>query len=87
MKVVFLAGGYGTLIAEKTDLKPKSMVDIGGKLILWRIMKMYFADGFNDFVILPGCKSYYIKEYFANYFFYIKVILRLICKQENGSAR
>ena len=68
MKVVILAGGYGTRISEETELKPKPMVEIGGKPILWHIMKMYSAHGFNDFVILLGYKSYYIKEYFANYF-------------------
>ena len=68
MKVVLLAGGYGTRISEETDIKPKPMVEIGGKPILWHIMKMYSAHGFNDFVILLGYKSYYIKEYFANYF-------------------
>lgn len=68
MKVVLLAGGYGTRISEETELKPKPMVEIGGKPILWHIMKMYSSHGFNDFVILLGYKSYYIKEYFANYF-------------------
>jgi glucose-1-phosphate cytidylyltransferase len=68
MKVVILAGGYGTRIAEETDLKPKPMVQIGGKPILWHIMKIYSYYGFNDFVILLGYKGYYIKEYFANYF-------------------
>lgn len=68
MKVVLLAGGYGTRIAEETEIKPKPMVEIGGKPVLWHIMKMYSAHGFNDFVILLGYKSYYIKEYFANYF-------------------
>ncbi len=68
MKVVILAGGYGTRISEETDLKPKPMVQIGGKPILWHIMKIYSHYGFNDFVILLGYKGYYIKEYFANYF-------------------
>lgn len=68
MKVVLLAGGYGTRISEETDIKPKPMVEIGGKPILWHIMKMYSSYGHNDFVILLGYKSYYIKEYFANYF-------------------
>ncbi|MFA6395855.1 MAG: glucose-1-phosphate cytidylyltransferase [Sulfurimonas sp.] len=68
MKVVLLAGGYGTRISEETEIKPKPMVEIGGKPILWHIMKMYSSYGFNDFVILLGYKSYYIKEYFANYF-------------------
>jgi len=68
MKVVLLAGGYGTRIAEETDIKPKPMVEVGGKPILWHIMKMYSQHGFNEFVILLGYKGYYIKEYFANYF-------------------
>lgn len=68
MKVVILAGGYGTRISEETELKPKPMIEIGGKPILWHIMKIYSAYGFNDFIILLGYKGYYIKEYFANYF-------------------
>ena len=68
MKVVLLAGGYGTRISEETDLKPKPMVEIGGKPILWHIMKIYSSYGFNDFIVLLGYKGYYIKEYFANYF-------------------
>ena len=68
MKVVILAGGLGTRLSEETDLKPKPMVEIGGKPILWHIMKIYGHYGFNDFVILLGYKGYYIKEYFANYF-------------------
>jgi len=68
MKVVILAGGYGTRISEETDLKPKPMVEIGSKPILWHIMKIYGHYGFNEFVILLGYKGYYIKEYFANYF-------------------
>ncbi len=68
MKVLLLAGGLGTRISEETDLRPKPMVEIGGKPILWHIMKIYSKYGFNDFVILLGYKGYYIKEYFANYF-------------------
>lgn len=68
MKVAILAGGFGTRLSEETDLKPKPMVDIGGKPILWHIMKIYSHYGFNEFVILLGYKGYYIKEYFANYF-------------------
>lgn len=68
MKVVILAGGLGTRLAEETDLKPKPMVEIGGKPILWHIMKIYSAHGVNDFVICLGYKGYIIKEYFANYF-------------------
>lgn len=68
MKVLILAGGYGTRISEETTVRPKPMVEIGGKPILWHIMKIYSTYGFNDFIILAGYKSYYIKEYFANYF-------------------
>jgi len=68
MKVLILAGGFGTRLSEETDIKPKPMVEIGGKPILWHIMKIYSSYGFNDFVILLGYKGYYIKEYFANYF-------------------
>jgi glucose-1-phosphate cytidylyltransferase len=68
VKVVLLAGGYGTRIAEETEVKPKPMIEIGGKPILWHIMKIYSHYGFNDFIILLGYKGYYIKEYFANYF-------------------
>jgi len=68
MKVLLLAGGFGTRLSEETDIKPKPMVEIGGKPILWHIMKTYSQYGYNDFVILLGYKGYYIKEYFANYF-------------------
>lgn len=68
MKVLLLAGGFGTRLSEETDIRPKPMVEIGGKPILWHIMKIYSKYGFNDFVILLGYKGYYIKEYFANYF-------------------
>lgn len=68
MKVVILAGGYGTRLSEETDIRPKPMIEIGGKPILWHIMKLYSSYGFNEFVILLGYKGYYIKEYFANYF-------------------
>jgi glucose-1-phosphate cytidylyltransferase len=68
MKVLILAGGYGTRLSEETDIRPKPMIEIGGKPILWHIMKMYSYYGFNDFVILLGYKGYYIKEYFANYY-------------------
>jgi len=71
MKAVILAGGLGTRISEETDLKPKPMVEIGGKPILWHIMKMYSAHGINDFVICCGYKGYVIKEYFANYFLHM----------------
>lgn len=68
MKVVLLAGGFGTRLSEETDLKPKPMVEIGGKPILWHIMKIYSHYGFNEFVICLGYKGYVIKEYFFNYF-------------------
>lgn len=68
MKVVLLAGGLGTRLSEETDLKPKPMVEIGGKPILWHIMKLYSHYGFNDFIICCGYKGYVIKEYFSNYF-------------------
>src|ERR1700754_2893274 len=68
MKVVILAGGLGTRLSEETVVKPKPMVEIGGMPILWHIMKIYSAHGFNDFVICLGYKGYVIKEYFANYF-------------------
>ena len=68
MKVVILAGGYGTRLSEETDIKPKPMVEIGNKPILWHIMKIYSHYGYNDFLILLGYKGYQIKEYFSNYF-------------------
>ena len=68
MKVLLLAGGFGTRLSEETDIKPKPMVEIGGKPILWHIMKLYSTYGFNDFIILLGYKGYIIKEYFSNYF-------------------
>src|ERR1700693_1833590 len=67
MKVVILAGGFGTRISEESHLKPKPMIEIGGKPILWHIMKIYSFYGFNDFIICLGYKGYYIKEYFAHY--------------------
>ena len=67
MKVVLLAGGFGTRIAEESDLRPKPMVEIGGMPILWHIMKMYASHGLTDFVVCLGYKGYVIKEYFANY--------------------
>lgn len=71
MKAVILAGGLGTRLSEETDLKPKPMVEIGGKPILWHIMKIYSANGVNEFVICCGYKGYLIKEYFANYFLHM----------------
>ncbi|SIS84554.1 glucose-1-phosphate cytidylyltransferase [Belliella pelovolcani] len=68
MKAVILAGGLGTRLSEETSIKPKPMVEIGGKPILWHIMKIYSSHGVNDFIICCGYKGYVIKEYFANYF-------------------
>ena len=68
MKVVLFAGGLGTRISEETDIRPKPMVEIGGKPVLWHIMKIYSHYGFNDFIICLGYKGYVIKEYFMNYF-------------------
>ncbi len=71
MKAVILAGGLGTRISEETHLKPKPMIEIGGKPILWHILKLYSAHGVNEFVICCGYKGYVIKEYFANYFLHM----------------
>lgn len=71
MKVVILAGGMGTRLSEETQLRPKPMAEIGGKPILWHIMKIYSAYGHHDFVICLGYKGYMIKEYFANYFLHM----------------
>lgn len=68
MKVVILAGGFGTRLSEETDTRPKPMVEIGGKPILWHIMKIYSHYGYNDFIVCLGYKGYVVKEYFANYF-------------------
>jgi len=71
MKAVILAGGLGTRISEETHLRPKPMIEIGGKPILWHIMKLYSVHGVNEFVICCGYKGYIIKEYFANYFLHM----------------
>src|ERR1700693_4664561 len=68
MKVVILAGGFGTRVSEESHLKPKPMIEIGERPILWHIMKIYSHYGFNDFIICLGYKGYCIKEYFAHYF-------------------
>ncbi|HLT80200.1 MAG TPA: glucose-1-phosphate cytidylyltransferase [Cyclobacteriaceae bacterium] len=68
MKVVILAGGYGTRISEESGIRPKPMVEVGGKPILWHVMKIYSHYGLNDFIICCGYKGYIIKEYFSNYF-------------------
>ena len=71
MKAVILAGGLGTRISEETHLKPKPMIEVGGKPILWHIMKIYSAHGINEFIVCCGHKGYAIKEYFANYFLHM----------------
>ncbi len=71
MKAVILAGGFGTRISEESHIKPKPMIEIGGKPILWHIMKIYSAHGINEFIICLGYKGYIIKEYFANYFLHM----------------
>ncbi|TAN26615.1 MAG: glucose-1-phosphate cytidylyltransferase [Castellaniella sp.] len=79
MKAVILAGGLGTRISEETHLKPKPMVEIGGKPILWHILKMYSHHDINDFVICCGYKGYVIKEYFANYFLHMSDVTFDMC--------
>lgn len=71
MKVVILAGGVGSRLSEETDLKPKPMIEIGGKPIIWHIMKIYSHYGFNDFIVCLGYKGYVVKEYFQNYFLHM----------------
>ena len=71
MKAVILAGGVGSQISEESHLKPKPLIEIGGKPILWHIMKTYSAHGINDFIICCGYKGYLIKEYFSNYFLHM----------------
>jgi len=82
MKAIILAGGLGTRLSEETYLKPKPMVEIGGKPILWHIMKTYSAHGVNDFVICCGHKGYMIKEYFANYFLHQSDVT--FCMKDNS---
>jgi len=82
LKAVILAGGLGTRISEETSLRPKPMVEIGGKPILWHIMKMYSAHNVNDFVICCGYKGYVIKEYFANYFLHTSDVTFDMSKNE-----
>ena len=74
MKAVILAGGLGTRISEESNLKPKPMIEIGGRPILWHIMKIYSSHGINDFIICCGYKGYLVKEYFANYFLHMSDI-------------
>lgn len=82
MKAVILAGGLGTRLSEETSLRPKPMVEIGGKPILWHILKIYSSHGINDFVICCGYKGYVIKEYFANYFLHQSDVT--FCMKENS---
>jgi len=82
MIAVILAGGLGTRLSEETNIKPKPMVEIGGKPILWHIMKMYSTHGVNDFIICCGYKGYMIKEYFANYFLHQSDVT--FCLSENS---
>jgi len=82
VKVVLLAGGYGTRLSEETEIKPKPMVEIGGKPILWHIMKIYSSYGFNDFIICLGYRGYAIKEYFANYFLHMADVTFDVGKNE-----
>jgi glucose-1-phosphate cytidylyltransferase len=82
MKAVILAGGLGTRISEETHLKPKPMIEIGGKPILWHIMKLYSAHGIDDFIICCGYKGYVIKEYFANYFLHMSDVTFDMAKNE-----
>lgn len=89
MKVVILAGGLGTRLSEETDARPKPMVEIGGKPILWHIMKLYSHYGFDDFVICLGYKGFLIKEYFANYFLHqsdVTIDLRNNRVENHGSS-
>ncbi len=84
MKVVLLAGGMGTRLSEETVVKPKPMIEIGGKPILWHIMKIYSHYGFNDFIICLGYKGYYIKEYFYHYFLHNSdITFDFTCKNQN----
>src|SRR2546423_9532785 len=71
MKAVILAGGAGSRITEETSVRPKPLVEIGGKPLLWHIMKIYSSHGINEFVICLGYKGYMLKEYFANYFLHV----------------
>ena len=71
MKAVILAGGLGTRISEETHLKPKPMIEIGARPILWHVMKIYASHGINEFIVCAGYKGYVIKEYFANYFMHM----------------
>ena len=82
MKAVILAGGLGTRLSEETSLRPKPMVEIGGKPILWHIMKIYSEHGINEFVICLGYKGYMIKEYFSNYFLHMSDVTFDMCNNQ-----
>src|SRR5208282_5936219 len=82
IKVVILAGGLGTRLSEETALRPKPMVEIGGRPIIWHIMKIYSAHGLNDFIICLGYKGYMIKEYFSNYFMHMSDVTIDLAKNE-----
>jgi len=84
MKVVILAGGLGTRISEETSVKPKPMVEIGDKPILWHIMKIYSQYGFNEFIICLGYKGYYIKEWFSQYYLHNSDVTFDLCKNETS---
>lgn len=84
MKVVLLAGGFGTRISEESHLRPKPMIEIGEKPILWHIMKHYSAHGLNEFVICAGYKAYFIKEYFADYFLHNSDVTFNFCDGDNS---
>ncbi len=87
MKVVILAGGFGTRLSEETSMRPKPMVEIGGRPMLWHIMKIYSAAGFNEFVVCLGYKGYMIKEYFANYHLHQSDVTIDIVKNEVKAHR
>src|SRR3954463_555860 len=82
MKVVILAGGLGTRISEETSIRPKPMVEIGGRPVLWHIMKIYSHYGITDFIVCLGYKGYVIKEYFANYFLHMSDVTLDIAKNK-----
>lgn len=82
IKAVILAGGLGTRLAEETSLRPKPMVEIGGKPILWHIMKIYSSHGINDFIICLGYRGYVIKEYFANYYLHTSDVTFDLCSNQ-----
>ena len=82
MKVVILAGGRGTRISEETEVLPKPMVEIGGKPVIWHIMKLYSHYGFNDFIICLGYRGYMIKEYFSHYFMHMSDVTIDLSKNE-----